>query len=75
MAEFPVMTVTEALKLLRQLPTSSIKASRIPLAFKDSAKKAGSELLAKAICEEARRSEVVVIVALVPKAKVEALLR
>jgi hypothetical protein len=45
------------------------------LAFKDSAKKAGSELLAKRLCEEARRSDVVVIVLSVPKAKAEAMPR
>ncbi len=75
MAEFSDLPATEALKLLRHLPSSAIKASRIPLAYKDAAKKAGAELLAKRIYEEARRSETVVILVAVPKAKAEALLR
>ncbi len=75
MTEFPDLPATEALKLLRQLPTPAIKASRIPLAYKDAAKKVGCELLAKRICEEARRSEIIVIIASMPKAKAEALLR
>ncbi len=75
MTEFPDLPATEALKLLRQMPTPAIKASRIPLAYKDAAKKAGSELLAKRVYEEARRSEVVVIIASIPKARAEGLLR
>ncbi len=75
MAEFPTLPAMEALKLLRCLPAPAIRASRIPLAYKDDAKKAGSERLAKAIYEEARKSEVVVILAAVPKARAGALLR
>ena len=67
------MKTQAALSLLRQIPSHKITAQLFPLTTKDSIKKKLSDQLASYIANLSGRSDVVVLVAEVPKAKSEAL--
>ena len=63
------MNTQAALTLLRQIPSQKITAQLFSLTTKDSIKKASADQLASYIANLAGRSDVVVLVAEIPKAK------
>ncbi|MCG3772182.1 MAG: hypothetical protein JW384_03387 [Nitrosomonadaceae bacterium] len=66
------MNTQAALTLLRQIPSQKIKAQLFSLSVKDSAKKGIAATLAAEIVKLAAKSDVVVLVAEIPKAKADA---